>query len=183
MIKRENILLVPGTIQYVKNYGSYDGLDIWMRSGHKKIPTNARCFIGHSLGASYILDSCVGPENKFIFINPLVKKRNIAHLFLRWIMFHISEGFPKEKAVPMRHWIYAFKRMLFLLKVDVIGQMCKIPRENVVIIRGIEDKFFCDDEDVEILRKNNFQLIEVEAGHDWNENVAKEVANIFQNPY
>jgi hypothetical protein len=179
-MNKNDVCVVPGTIQYVRNYVGYDGLDIWINDG-RKIPTDTKCFIGHSLGASYVLNLNVDPEKRFIFINPLVKKRNILNLFVRWIKFHVFEGIKSEKVVPVKHWMHTLRQVLFLLKVDVLGEMQKIPRENVVVIRGRQDRFFCDNEDVEILKKNNFKIIEVDAGHDWNENVARVVEDLIKN--
>ena len=172
---KQKILLVPGTIQYLKNYGGYDGLDIWMEKG-LEIPAGIECFIGHSLGVNFILKESIDPGKKFIFINPLIKKRNLLDLFVRWMRFHFFEGLSKEKEVPERFWPHTVDRAWHLLKVDVLGQMKKIPRENVFIIRGRQDDFYCDHEDLKILKENNFKVIEVEAGHDWNESVANEVA-------
>lgn len=180
MISKENILVVPGTIQYAKNYGDYMGLDIWIEGANREVPSDAECFIGHSLGVSYILNSHIESGKKFIFINPLVKKRNLLDLFLRWIRFHIFEGIKREKVVPVKYWAHTLKQVLKLLKVDVLGEMQKIPKEDVLVIRGLQDDFFCDKEDVEILKKNNFKVIEVEAGHDWNDNVAKAVEDCLK---
>jgi hypothetical protein len=181
MIDKENIILVPGTIQYVKNYESYKGLDIWIGVQNKEAISSAKCFIGHSLGASYVLNLNIEPGKRFIFINPLVKKRNILNLFVRWMKFHIFEGIKGEKVVPVKCWTHTFKQVLFLLKVDVLREMQKIPRGDVVVIRGRQDSFFCDEEDIEILNKNSFKVVEVEAGHDWNENVAKVVEDLIKN--
>ena len=62
-----------------------------------------------------------------------------------------------------------------LLKVDVFGIIQKIPKENLVVIRGKNDDYFCDKESAEIIKSNNIKLIEVEAGHDWNEKIAQAV--------
>ena len=76
-----------------------------------------------------------------------------------------------------------FKRIMSLLKVDVLKEMQRIPREDIVVIRGKRDLFFCDKEDVEIMKQNNFKVIEVEAGHDWNkseEGVDKLIEKLIQ---
>lgn len=176
-MSKNDVCLVPGTIQYVKNYG-YDGLDIWIKS--EEIIPDAKIFIGHSLGASFILGSNVNYNNKFIFINPLIKERCFPLHFVNWVRFLISEGFAVKKAVPVGCWWHTFRQVLLLLKVDVLKQMRKIPKENILIIRGKHDNYFCDRENAEILKANNFNLIEVEAGHDWNENVASSVEDIVK---
>ena len=45
----------------------------------------------------------------------------------------------------------------------------KIPKNKIIIIRGKNDKYFCDEESVKILKKNKIGIIEVKnAGHSWN---------------
>ncbi|HBI34302.1 MAG TPA: hypothetical protein DEA43_01885 [Candidatus Moranbacteria bacterium] len=179
-MSKYNVCLVPGTIQCVKNYKSYNGLDIWIND-HNEIPINTKCFIGHSLGANHILNLNVGNDYKFIFINPLIKRRCFLLHFVNWIRFLIFEGFEIRKAAPVKYWLHTFKQILLLLEVDVLEQMKKIPKENIIIIRGKHDDYFCDKKNVEILKVNNFKIIEVEAGHDWNEHVARAVEEIIQN--
>src|SRR3989339_246017 len=146
-MNKKDICILPGTIQYAKNYG-YDGLDIWM---DKKITIpNAKVFIGHSLGASFILNSDINRNCKFIFINPLVRKRPFLFHFINWLRFLIFEGFAVKKAVPVKYWWHTFKQVLRLLKVDVLRQIKKIPPENITIIRGKNDNYFCDKKSVEI---------------------------------
>lgn len=177
MIK-EDVCVLPGTIQRTNNYG-YDGLDIWIDEKIKKIP-DAKVFIGHSLGANFILKSNINRNSKFIFINPLLKKRYFLFHFINWIRFLIFEGFSIKKAVPAKYWLLTFKQVLKLLKVDVLKEMKKIPNGNITVIRGKYDNYFCDKESVEILESNRIKFIEVEAGHDWNENIRNTVGNILQ---
>lgn len=93
-MNNKNIFLVPGTGQYVKNYGVDNGADIWL--GKETIPTNTpRCFIGHSLGVNFLLNGTIDTSCTFICINPLIKKRSLLSLFIRWIKFLLFEGIPK----------------------------------------------------------------------------------------
>ncbi|EKD58870.1 MAG: hypothetical protein ACD_56C00036G0002 [uncultured bacterium] len=177
MIKKD-IFVLPGTIQRVKNYG-YDGLDIWMKD-EVLSTTCAKIFIGHSLGASFILKSNVNRDSKFILVNPLIIKKCFAAHFLNWIKFLVFEGFAINKAVPARCWWHTFKQILSLLKVDVFKEIKNIPKENIFIIKGKYDCYFCDRKSAEILKNDNFNVIEVEAGHDWNENIASVVKNIIK---
>lgn len=173
-----DVCVLPGTIQCAKNYG-YSGLDIWMDEHINELPT-AKIFIGHSLGVNFILKSNFNHNSKFIFINPLLKKRPFILHFISWIKFLIFEGFSIKKSVPMKYWWHTFKQVLSLLKVDVLEQMKKIPSENVIIIRGKYDNYFCDKESVEILKSNQIKFIQIKAGHDWNENIKDAVEDILQ---
>jgi len=177
-MNKKDVYVLPGTIQCAKNYG-YDGLDIWTKKG-KEIISDAKIFIGHSLGASFILKSNINRNCKFIFINPLLEKRCFIVHFINWLRFLIFEGFPIKKAVPVKYWWHTFRQALHLLNVDVLGQIKKIPQENIIIIRGKYDNYFCDKECVEILKANKIKFIEVEAGHDWNENIKNTVEDILK---
>ncbi len=172
----EDILVVPGTIQLAKNYG-YKGLDIWIRN--ESIIPEAQVFIGHSLGASFILNSEVSVRKKLILINPLVKRRPFwLHVF-NWLRFLFGEGFDTKKAVPIKYWPHTLKQVLRLLPVNVLEQMKKVPAENIVVLKGKDDQYFCDAENAAILTAHHFRVIEVDAGHDWNENMARAVATIL----
>ncbi len=50
--------------------------------------------------------------------------------------------------------------------------------ENLIIIRGKKDTYFCDGKSAEIIRNNKLQLIEIDAGHDWNDKIAELVDSI-----
>jgi len=170
------ILIFPGAFQTVKNYGSYDGLDIWLKSFSQKGIPVADYYIGHSGGVNFILshyDSI--QKGKFIFINPLIKKRSIIVVIWNWLKFFFVEGIKRRKIVSVTNWLYCLKMVSRLLKVDVFGIIQKIPKENIVVIRGKNDNYFCDKESAEIIKSNNIKLIEVEAGHDWNEKIAQAV--------
>jgi len=175
---KKKVIIFPGTLQSVKNYGDFAGVEIWMGEGWDGQIPEADVYIGHSLGASFALANC-RKDAKLILFNPLVKKRSFFDNLWRWLRFTFFEGLPIKKVISVRFWFYTFRKMLNLLQVSVLDELKKIPRENIFIIRGTQDYFFCDIETVEIIRKNNFNLIEVEAGHaDWNESVAKIVADI-----
>lgn len=178
MVKDEEVFLVPGTGQYVKNYGAYRGADVWC--GQKEISPTARVFIGHSLGAHFILSRTIDPSCRFILINPLIKKRKIVSLFFRWIRFLISEGISKKKLVPSAFWFGNMRTALQLLKLDIFKEFQKIPKENLIIIRGDHDAYFCTEEDISILREQNYDVREVAAGHDWNENIKNAVTDILR---
>jgi hypothetical protein len=55
--------------------------------------------------------------------------------------------------------------------------MLEIPKENLIVIRGKKDNSFCDKKSVEILKNYGLTVIEVDAGHDWNENISQAVTS------
>ncbi len=101
-------------------------------------------------------------------------------LFIRWIKFLLFEGIPKEKLVPVAYWPGNIKKALQLLKIDTLSELQKLPKENVCIIRGAGDVYFCTKDDVAMLKKYGFTVLEVNAGHDWNENIKNTVLNILK---
>jgi len=114
---------------------------------------------------------------KFIFINPQIRKRNLLSLLVSWIKFFFLEGIEWKKITPIRSWPFGMKRLLEILRVDALGIMSELPKENLVVIKGKNDNYFCDRESAEILKYNGYTVIEVDADHDWNENIAKTVAS------
>jgi len=180
MLNDKKIIIFPGAFQSVKNYGDYEGVDIWLKNKSKQDIPNADYCIAHSLGANFIFAQSNIQKKKIILINPLIKRRNVFNLFLRWIVFYFSEGIEKKKIVPVNNWIFALGRIFRLRKTNVLDAVIKMPKEDVVIIRGRKDCFFCDKESAKIIKKNDLTLIEVEAGHDWNEKIAEAVDNILK---
>jgi hypothetical protein len=173
------IIVFPGAFQYVKNYGNYDGLDIWLKNFQQKEISKPDCIVAHSAGVNFSL-TLKNPENcKFIFINPLIKKRNILSVLLSWIKFLFVEGVKMEKIAPINNWPYDFKLIFKLLKVDVFDFIKKIPKDKITIIRGKKDDFFCDKKASEIIKKEGINLIEVDAGHDWNQNIEEAVTKLL----
>ncbi len=178
------VLILPGAFQAVKNYGSYSGLDIWLKSfSEKEIPA-ADYYIGDSTGVNFILahyDSVRDKDSRFIFVNPLIRKRNLAILFWDWLRFLFGEGIERKKIMPVSNWFHDLKELRELLKIDVWQAMQKIPKENLIVIRGKNDNYFCDQKSAAIIKNSGLKLIEVAAGHTWNKNIARAVEDCLKN--
>jgi hypothetical protein len=169
----KKVLVFPGAFQYVKNYGGYDGIDIWVRGeSEKKIVGRPAVVVAHSMGANFALAAPDFSGCKFILVNPLVKKRSFVNLLIQDIQYLLSQKVTMEKIVPFRNWWYAFKKAYRLSKVDTLACIRKMPRGSVIVLRGRKDIFFCDKESAEIIKKEGVSLVEVDAGHDWNRNIA-----------
>lgn len=176
----QKILVIPGAFDLVKNYGGYPGIDIWLResTNNEELLANADWIFAASSGPNYVLSTPALGKQKFIFLNPLVKKQSFFSLLIRWIKFMFSEKISIRRLVPLSHWIYAFIKLYRLLKFDVLTAMKELPKDKIIVIRGKQDKFFCDEESVQMLKQENIPVIEVDAGHLWNQNVADAVKNI-----
>jgi hypothetical protein len=175
------ILLFPGAFQFVANYRNYDGVDIWLKSTSLKKFPSADYYIGHSAGSAFILRNCILPANsKFILVNPLIRKRGVFSAGLSWIKYFLSEGIDQKKIVPAANWFHGLRLVKQLLDVDFSVVIGKIPKENIVIIRGKNDHWICDEESAKILKDKEIHCIEVDAGHDWSENIAVAVENLLK---
>lgn len=105
-----------------------------------------------------------------IMINPLIPKRNFFVWTWRWIKFALSGGIRYDTNVPFSSMGYSIKIAAKLTRYDLTSVLFEIPMENIVIIRGKSDKYFCDDEAVKVLATCNIHLEEVDnLGHEWNE--------------
>ncbi len=174
------VLVLPGSFSLVSAYDGYDGIDIWLKnSGAQNI--EAEWIIANSAGVNYLLTQPISSSQKLILINPLLKKRNYFSLLIRDIRFFMSEGIEKDKLIPLSSWIYAAIKVLQMLRVNVLTGLQKLPKENIVIIRGIHDNYFCDSENAALARKKGFTIYEVDAKHNWNQNIANKVKEIIQN--
>ena len=174
----ERALIFPGSFQSVKNYGGYRGVDIWLRSTPAGEIPPAACYIGHSGGASFVLSryDSLRP-GKLIFVNPFVKKRRIAVLIWDWLIFLAFEGVRMDKIVPVMDWPHGIKMLWRVLPIDTWAVMQKIPKEDIIVVRGRHDHYFCDDESAAMIRDAGIKLVEVDAGHDWNGTIARAVEN------
>ena len=84
----KRILVFPGAWQEVKNYKGYEGVEIWLKNVDTSRIPGTEWYIGHSIGANFILAHHNSLKcRKFIFVNPLVRKRSIGILVLRWMVF------------------------------------------------------------------------------------------------
>jgi hypothetical protein len=180
-IKDKKIILFPGGLQLIGNYSGYEGVDIWANEKFRDELKNSDYFIGHSAGASFAIQYAINQTSKFILVNPVIKKRNALNIFIRWLKFLAAEGIERKHFLPAKCWISGTKKVFSVLKFDLLDSIKQIPNENVIVIRGIRDHFFCDEEAAEIIKENNIRLIEVDAGHYWNENIANAVREIIYN--
>jgi hypothetical protein len=92
------ILLFPGAFQFLKNYGHYAGVDIWLKETQPRSLPFAGCYIGHSAGSVFTLSNCTLPTSaKFIFVNPLVKKRTYFRPALLGSNISSERGLPGKR--------------------------------------------------------------------------------------
>jgi len=177
----DKVLVIPGSFSLVSVYEGYKGIDIWLKKNESVEIGENDWIIAHSAGVNYLLSQNISNNQKIILINPLVKKRKFISLVIRDIEFFIAEGMKKAKIIPLSSWFYASKKVLRLLRINVLENLQKLPKENIVIIRGVKDYYFCDSENAELIKKEGFALFEVDAAHNWNQNIANKVEEIIKN--
>lgn len=182
-MENKKVLVIPGSFSLVSAYGGYDGVDIWLKNSKLINMDESSWIIAHSAGVNYLFSQSIPSNQKIILINPLVKKINLISLLIRDIRFFIAEGIDRNKIIPLSSWFYAFKKVLKLLKINVLENLRKLPKENVMIIRGTKDYYFCDSENADLIKNEGFTLFEVDARHNWNKNIAEIVNKIIFNEY
>ncbi|TRZ64101.1 MAG: hypothetical protein D4Q79_02325 [Spirochaetia bacterium] len=179
MVNSRKIILIPGAFQTVRNYGNYNGVDIWLKNEPEKEFSNPDYVIAHSLGVNFALTLPNLKNCKFVFINPVIEKVSFINLIIKDIKFLFLEGIKIEKIVPFSNWIYSFKKCRQLSKINVLEEIKKLPKENITIIKGVKDDYFCDKKSAEIIKREGWRLIEIGAGHDWDQNIAEAVDKII----
>ncbi len=162
----------------------YSGMEIWKKKINPNDKIEAEYIVGHSLGANFALinwDRC--KNTKLILINPLVPQRNISSWLLRWIKFLFTEGtsLNKKRLITFPHFFNGVRLSRYLLSEDLIKIFSKIPFENIIIIRGKEDKYFFNEKIADTLKAKGVKIIEVEkTGHGWSEKFSKEINKIIK---
>ena len=172
---QNKILIIPGFLTLKSSYGSYEGIDIWLKNNTNENISGFEWIVAHSGGVNYLFSKKISQSQKIILVNPIIKKQNLFSLFLKMFWFALDEGIDWQKIVPISNWYFGFKKILALLKINILEEILKLPKENIFIIRGKEDHYYCDEENLQIIKENNLNFLEVSAGHNLNENIKKAI--------
>ena len=186
MDKNKKTILIPGWMNEKGMYNSknsaYEVWDVWGSRIDPKDKINAHYLIGHSLGCNWALFNWKEDKNiKLILVNPLLPKRKIGEWFSRWIEFHKKEKPPEGKKTVrgMKNFWFGIKMCWKLLRYNFDEIIKNIPKEDVVIIHGEKDVFYCDDKFKEYIKTKKIKMIEVTGvGHDWHEKFDEEIKKI-----
>lgn len=175
-------VFIPGWMSAGKIYGYENSLDIWTENIDPKNKIEAEYVVAHSAGALFALLNWDANKNtKLILLGPMVPKRSAFGWLLRWGKFILTEGthmpFARVKLFP--HFISGTLCLLRLIKFDSFSILYNIPKENVVVIRGKQDNYLCDDGVASLLKERSIPIIEVDGlGHDWNDKASKLIEKI-----
>ncbi len=169
-----------------KNFPQFENvLEIWKENIKPNVKFNCDIIIAHSLGCHFVLFDWENAKNKkVIFINPVVIKRNPIIWFWRWIKFCFHEKrlkirkYIKNPIKIIRGIFYFFK---FFTK-NIFSLLNETNNQNMVVIRGRCDLYFCDNESRILLEKKGIKIVELDGvGHLWNEKIDEEIRKIIEN--
>ncbi|MFZ5391103.1 MAG: hypothetical protein ACOZAJ_02390 [Patescibacteria group bacterium] len=171
-----DIVFVPGAWTIGKHYGPWPTVDIWLKEVATKLTNQPKVIIAYSLGASWALSHIKFDNNtKFILINPLLDKKPLPKLFINWLKFLKQENIKDSILTNPTNWLHGFSLVIDLAKINLWPYLLKIPKENLVIIKGDKDNFFCDQAGFNKAFKYNLKTQIVSAGHNWNHNIVQTV--------
>ncbi len=177
-------IFVPGWIDTADNHVDYPGLEIWKKKINPNDKIEAEYVVGHSLGANFALLNWEKNKNtKLILVGPLLPKRNIFSWLICWLKFLFTEGtfLNKKRLTTFPHFVSGIRLNLSLLSEDLMETFDRIPHENVIIIRGKEDKYFFNKKTADALKAKSIKIIEVEkAGHGWNKKFNEEIDKLIK---
>ncbi len=179
----KKLFIIPGWMKSVGFYGDCKGLDIWKNNFNLNAQIDAAYIVGHSSGANFALINRSLNKNsnsKLILLNPLLPKKNFLYWIFQWMKFAFKGGIRVDKTMGIKQFFPALKNFAALLNFDPIKIIETIPKENLIIIRGSEDRFFCDDNAKKIIKEKNINLVEVDGlGHEWNENFLNAIKDVI----
>ena len=178
----KKVILLPGWMESVSHYNIYHGLDIWKENIDPKKKIDSEYVIGHSLGATFALVNWEYNKNtKLILVNPVVPKRNQFIAFGEITQSISVEGFDPGQTVGGGHLITAAGKAFNFLDVDLLKIMKEVPKNDLTVLCGMEDKFFCDQNSVKLMQNSGIDVIEVEgAGHGWDTRFDDEIKKIIK---
>lgn len=182
---KNNILLFPGWMQDSCLYNNYTCFNLWNTEYLEPDLTDVKYLLGHSMGCCPALLSWKNnPEATVILFNPLISKKSSIKLIYNFIvMMFISPGSIKawKGSVKWKYLPLAIKNTLFFRKVDILKIIKEIPKDKLIIIRGKNDKYFCDLDSAATLRNSNIAFIELdEVNHFWCSQVDSVIRKIIK---
>ncbi len=165
----KKVLVLPGWMTALKLYGSTDDFEVCIGKMDEE-SLAADCVVGVSLGALIVLRETPRIHGKIILINPPLPKRSISTWFFRWINYVLREGLFLQRQRFTKNPLLFYRELIRckkLFAIDFSKTLDSIPMGKVKVIRGKNDRFFCDAQAIDFLRLKHVDIIEVEGGHNW----------------
>ena len=172
----KKILLLPGWMESLQLYEDHKDFHVCIGKLDDAC-SSTDCVVGLSLGALIALKNIKYIKGKIILINPPIPRRTIFTWFVRWLNYVLHEGLFLERQSFTKNPIRYSRELIHciqLLRTD-FSDVFDNPqlKETLVVIRGKSDNYFCDEKAVNFLRSKNITIIEVDGGHNWNQEVEK----------
>lgn len=179
---RKKLIFIPGWMDRGHFHGPWEDLNIWIKNIHPKNKIDAEYVIGHSMGAIFALLNWKHNKNtKVILVNPVFPRRSLWQWAKRYFRFHWREGL-QNRLARMPIFIFlplGFLKLLKLIRLDTMEIVNEIPSNDLILICGKNDDFFCDQEARDIFKKRGVKVIEIEGtGHNWDQKFNYEIEKI-----
>jgi len=181
---RNKAFYIPGWMNTLGTYGNPSGLEIWSGEFDLDADIDSEYVVGHSMGANFaLINRARKGTGKIILVNPMFPKRNPFAWYVRLKLFHLKEG-RNRKAEHVKGWRNFFLGIVnatSVLAFEPRDLLEKIPKSDLVIIRGKGDEFICNGKAVDFIRGFGIELIEVDgSGHNWDDNIQKTVDKLLE---
>ncbi|MFZ2310137.1 MAG: hypothetical protein WAW11_01175 [Patescibacteria group bacterium] len=182
---KDNVLLFPGWMQDSCLYGDYNCFNLWDKKYIEPSKTSVKYLLGHSMG-SYpaLLSWQKNPDATVILFNPLINRIGPIKIIYKFIvMMFVSPGSIKawKGSVKWKYLLIAIKNAILFRKIDILKIIKEIPRGKLIIIKGKDDKYFCDVAAVVTLCNSKIGFIELaDTNHFWSPQVDNLVEQLIK---
>ncbi len=158
----------------------YEGIQIWQGEFNPDKKIKADVVIGHSIGAYYALLNWLKFKNyKLILVNPPLPQKKILPLIFRWTKYITQEPVYHVKTIAWKYLLSNILNVIKLHQLNIEEIINQVSRDNLYIIRGVEDKYFCDVASAQFIKNHGWNLIEVPGcGHNWNKKFDEVIAKL-----
>jgi hypothetical protein len=171
-----NILFVPGWMRNGSSVSSYNSIEIWQDNvDESKI--KADILVGYSGAAFFCLNYWEKhPQTKLVLVNPLLPKLSFFSWMSKWFKTHLKEGIKNfGDILPLKYLWFNLKKFWQFSKTDALSVIKKIPKENLVILKGEKD-LFCSNVILQELGDLGYEVKILEnEGHNWSEKFSLEL--------
>lgn len=164
----KRILLLPGWMTSVDLFKKRDDMEV--RIGRlTNEDFSADYIVGVSLGALEVLKSLDQIKGKVILVNPPLPKRSFFVWFARWVKYVVTEGLYLQRQHFTKNPIRFGAELINCIKLfhmDFSQVLANFPQARLTVMRGKDDRFFCDDKAVRFLLSLNVNIVEFAGAHN-----------------